>query len=683
MTTFTITCPPTVGTFGSSRTGNTTISETATLDIELEASGFRTTNEKQSFQTLSNSDVFFTLQRTAEGGGAFSLNEQLEDLGTSSAVGTTQVTRSWNGAATTSQSNFSTTTFGSADIVVETTTFFTTSEPTASDTLTFTSIGPSYITSATGQNIFTTSASSFSTTAPQTTSSTRTTQQNSTFTTSTATTFQTGTLVSTTQRRAINTVTVSIPRTTVTPTSAVSTSASSFSTTRLTTTTQSHNITRWRINEGQSGTGAAFRVATVVLLDTSEAFYSLTKTVDGYEFVSDVASLDTGATEYTVFPTFETTEGGVFQSTSSSVQASTESYRASSFINTTVTVAGSAATAGFLPAQTITRGQINTLITTASTRTYASTVYTGDTSEITTRLTTLISAQIGSVSYDETAIYFGTQETSWPVAFTSSEEFSTIQNEGFVVDGSAVDTATVSIGRSEGQTAEWEREVSYYAQVFRPAADGTGVRAGGESYREARAALSSISQAALNVGAAGMTVSFPNLTFLTVLGARTAAAPASTTWAYVSNGSAVRVSADAVGLTATTRSGTGTDASQTTTSGSWTTQGDPVKLIPIFPTRRLNPAGVGATGGDLSVTRHAHIYLTSNNSTSGTTSFSEATTSIQPSSAQRTAFSVPVLALTGRHAGQPFASPTSAFLPYFTTQRNITSIASNPPGALL
>jgi hypothetical protein len=288
------------------------------------------------------------------------------------------------------------------------------------------------------------------------------------------------------------------------------------------------------------------------------------------------------------------------------------------------------------------------------------------------------------VSYDETAIYFGTQETSWPVAFTSSEEFSTTEIEGSEDDDtSGVDALTRSFGRSEGQTAEWEREVSYYAQIFRPTADGTGVRAGGESYREARAALGSISQAALNVGAAGMTVSFSDLTFLTVLGARTAAAPASTTWAYVSNSSTVRVSADAVGLTATTRSGTGTDASQTTTSGSWTTQGEPVKLIPAFPARRLNPGGVGATGADLSVTRHAHIYLTSNNSTSGTTSFSEATTSIQPSSAERTAFSVPVLALTGRHTGQPFASPTSAFLPYFTTQRNITSIAANPLGALL
>ena len=214
MTTFTITCPPTVGTFGSSRTGNSTISETASVGTEQQASGFSTSSIAQSFQTLSNSDVLFTLQRTLDGGGAFSLGEQLEDLGTNSVVGTTQVTRSWNGAATTSESEFNTTTFGSADIITET-----------DGTDTYTNFGPSYLTSSTGEAIFTTSASSFSTTASQATSTTRTTQQNSTFTTTRTTNSTTGTLLSS-----------SVPRTTATQTSIVFSSASSFSTTRFTTT---------------------------------------------------------------------------------------------------------------------------------------------------------------------------------------------------------------------------------------------------------------------------------------------------------------------------------------------------------------------------------------------------------------------------------------------------------------
>jgi hypothetical protein len=660
MTTYTITCPPTVGTFGS--TGTTTHSITETLNTnETQLSASESSGNSATNQTLSNSAIFGTTHFSSIWGYAFSLQSLLEDAETRSVQITTLITKSWDGAATTSFSEFGTTTFYSAD----------TGEP--------------YTTSTLGQTLASTSLTSFSSTASQTTSTTRSTQLSSTVTGTLITNSTTGT--------TIVSASATVPRTAATQTSVVFSSAVSFSTTRATTTTRSHSVTRWRSNTEQSGDQGTWRIATVVMMDTSEAFYSLTKTVDGYEFVTDIASLSTGATEFTVFPTFETTEGMVFQTSSgeydeeleqttgtigteSSVQTSSETYRAAQPVNTTITVA----TVGLLPPQTATR-TILTVGTLSATTNYESTVYTGDTTEISTMRAGLISAQIGNVTYSEPALYFTTQQTTWPVAFTSSGTFS----ETGILEGQTSFTSEGGVG----QSAAWQREISYYAAA-RPLinqnifiGDSTGMRAVGASYQQARAPLSSVSQAALRVGAEGMTVSLPNLTFLTGLGARTAMAVLSTTWNYVSNSSTVRVSAGADGLSATSQAGTGTNTSTTTTSGSWTTQGDPVTVADVIPVRRINAGGRGATGGNLTVTQDANIYLTSNNSASGTTSFSSAFTSEKPLSEGRAAISNALLCATGRHAGEPFATPTSLFLPYFTTQRNMTSFPTDPVGAIL
>ena len=617
MTTYTVSVAPTVATYGFTYTATTSESYTRNVGGDQTELTYRLSsisNKTTNIFSNANTEESTNLTRTYE--DAFSIQGILENKSTISSVFSTRATLSWNGAYTTAA-----------------TTRATTTENTN--------------TPQSGENIESVSATSFTQSGSKTTSTTATTLSQSTYTSQSNVSTVTGSLSG------------EILTTASTQTTVKTTASETYQTNRVTTTTQSESVTFWRTNSGESGNRGTYQSATVVCLDTNEVAYSLTSAASSLHFISEIASRQSGQTVFTFYPAIETASGVVANSTDSSVSEFSLTYSASSVMQTTITVGSSIPRR--LPAQTQTR-LWTTVTTSQDAFTYSSFSYTGDTTTTHVYSQTLVAAEFNGVEYQEPRPYLTTVATSRPVEITGSGSTATT-----IVSEDGPVSETTESASAYAESISWQRSETAGAKLMQYTFDDgqtTQLQAVGASYKEAWAAPSAADSAALIVGASGLTVSGP--VALTANGARTADVILGS-WSYVSAASSITASADAVGISATTRTNT-SEAAQTT-SGSWTTQNAPVIVATWFPPKRINPGGKGATGGGLSVTKDGMTYLTSRAGSSGTISFSRPTASQQATNAQRTAFSLPILASRGDSR-------------YFTTARNFTALPVDPVGAL-
>lgn len=621
MTTFTITCPPTVaaatGVTSSSNSGNWaalyTVEGSAgpvtAGDVVGQGSGEiyfseRTDTDSNLFSLYENYNTYSISYSSANDitGG------DVDDYPTTVDVETTQgATFSFDGART----------IGSTDSNGQTQTIFTASQTTSSRTTT------------------TQTATVYQTTLTETTN----------VTTRSGTTIQTGTM------------TAPEPRTTVTQTQGFTTKAANLATTRITTTTEQDTFNRWRTGAGGPTHRGTFQSATVVLLETSnlgnlrpELAWIVTQRPT-FTATSTAAAQQQGTTQFTVFPSFVPTAGFIEQatydtdieqftfSTSSEVILTPTTYKTTTQTANTITVASQ-----FTALPSPLNQQVGTTI---STQNWFSTIQEsrftgGDTSTTTVFSTTTHQGSIGAITWNATHRRSITARTSFILvtAGTKTEGFGAIWPEQFEqefddvaeTDTQLSDIETVSGAAGATTTATFSRPVSVVAQLTAPTAAQNQC---GSSLSFAVAAASNLTLAAQQIGAAGISVTFPPL----VQGARTARVPLGS-WRYVTGGSAgttISASAGPASLSVTSASGPTSDITTSSTEGPWTLAGAAVSRANLPGGQRINLGGVAPTAAATAF-YDAGIFATSDKNGSGTLEVSEARTEIIDPTDERTAY---------------------------------------------
>lgn len=500
--------------------------------------------------------------------------------------------------------------------------------------------------------------SSFQDTSSKTTTTQTNTVYLTTFRETTNVTTRSGTTVQT------GTMTAPDPRTTVTQTQGFTTKTDNLSTTRITTTTQQDNFGKWRTGSGGATHRGTFQSATVVCLETSnlgnlrpELAWVVTQRPAFTATSSGVVQQQT-TTQFTVFPSFVPTAGHVEQgthtdyegftfSTSSEVIETPTTYKTTTSTANTLTVA-SQFTALPSPLSEQSAGSNATTITTQDWfSTIHKALYTGgDTSTTTIFSTTTHQGRIGNVTWNETHRRSTTALTNFDLltAYTFSQTTTLdVQTNGYSYTG----------GNSETKTLTFSRPVPVLADIHAPFATQNQC---GSSLSFAVAAASNATSVAQEMGAVGVSVRGPSLVDI----ARTARAPLGS-WAYVTAGTSISASAGPASLSVT--SAFGNPITTESTEGAWTLAGDAVSRANLPFGHRINLGGTPPTG-TATAFYDAGIFSTSNSNASGTIEVMEARTEIIDSTAARTAY----LRATGVFIGGEQR--------YNTTRRNITQTIS-------
>jgi len=510
-------------------------------------------------------------------------------------------------------------------------------------------------------------------------------------TSSQTTTTQSATIYQTTFTQTINTTTVtgklveigeeqSIPSTTVTQTAGLTTQAGELSTTRLVTTTQEDTFNRWRASEGGATHRGLFHEATAVYLETSnlgnllpELGWVITTRPEYTNTLPAVASFPE-TSNFTVFPFFVTAGGAVIDETDivSSEELQTQTTYKTTLQSQTELTVGAEGPLNASPAQLppLTRTlQASTRNTEEYFSTIAEFAYTGGETSITTIQTTKThEGRIGAVTWNATHSVSTTAQTSFEVltSKTDSAEFGAIYNDRFLEEfenatqeGLALEGVEFSEIATQGgefystADANFQRKVTQGAGQYLFAATQNQA---GSSLSFAFAAPSALNVPARLVGAQGITVQDP----LYVAAARTALTPLGS-WSYIDSGASVAVSADGAGLSATTTSGPTSSLVTQSTSGAWTVEGAAISRADLGDGMALNMGGVPATGDSLTAFYAGGIFSTTNSAGSGTTEASEALTS-----------------LVGADNRTAYLPASNVFIAgdqrYGTSKRNITAI---------
>jgi hypothetical protein len=503
-------------------------------------------------------------------------------------------------------------------------------------------------------------------TAEQTTSSQTTTTQTDTvyqtsFTDTTNVTTRTGTLVQT------GTMTAPEPRTTATQTQGFTTRTAALSTTRVTTTTQEDTFNRWRTGEGGGTHRGVFQSATVVVLETSnlgtirpEIGWVVTNRPD-FTLTSSSVVEEQALTQFTVFPSFQTTAGHVEQGTylddtvgfTFSI-SSEELETPTTYTQTTVTGATISAAIVFSSIPSPLNQQIGTTRTTQS---WDSTILEprftgGDTSTTTAFSTTTHQGRIGTVTWNDTHRRTTTLLTSF--AFETAYTLTSSGEFGFDEDNVRTAIATGQSGYTETKTVTFERPIGIAASIDAPFISQNQC---GSSLSFAVAVASNVSEAAQLLAAGGVSVRSPLLTNV----ALTARAPLGS-WTYVTAGTSVTASAGPSGLSATSASGPTSSIVTESTEGAWELGGAAISRANLPFADRINLGGTPPTGSATAF-YNAGVFSTTDSEGSGTIEVTEASTEIINPEAPRTAY----LPATG-----VFISATDQR--YNTSHRNISAI---------
>jgi hypothetical protein len=638
MTTFTITCPPTV----AAKTTYQSFLRTESSSLFLEISGAIDDGSGTVDSTFSRSQI------TDSASNVYSTQFDLylltaygippgDDLGATIFVnaGNTQsasaeATFSWDGART----------------IADTYLFSNTIEREDPEVI-----------DRQGQTVWTAEE----TTSSQTTTTQTATVYQTSFTDTTNVTTRTGTLVQT------GTMTAPEPRTTATQTQGFTTRTSALSTTRVTTTTQQDTFNRWRTGEGGGTHRGVFQSATVVVLETSnlgtirpEIAWVVTNRPNFTLTSSSVVEEQT-LTQFTVFPSFQTTAGHVEQGTylNDSVgftfSTSSEEIETPNTYTTTVATGATISVASlFTSIPSPTNQQIGT---TLSTQNWSSTIreprYTGgDTSTTTSFSGTTHQGRIGTVTWNATHRQSTTLLSSFAFetayTLTSSGEFDDVGQVIFGADG------TGQSGYSETKTITFERPISIAASIDAPFITQNQC---GSSLSFAVAAASNVTEAAQSLAAGGVSVRSPRLTNA----ALTARAPLGS-WTYVTAGTSVTASAGPSGLSATSASGPTSSIVTQSTEGAWQLGGEAISRANLEFGQRINLGGTPPTG-TATAFYNAGVFSTTDTAGSGTIEVTEARTESIAANAQRTAY-VPATGVFISAGAQR----------YSTTRRNLTAL---------
>jgi hypothetical protein len=611
MTTFTITCPPTVAgtTLSTSATGSGDWAALYTVGENVIIGDVQGAGADSSFlvsRTDAQSNSVTEIQSFASYTIGYSTldGDVADDYPSQSTAEATQISSfSWDGGRTINVTAKETRSLGDFS-------------PPAGETITGT-----------------TWTAAVSTSSQATTTDTEAVFQ-TTFTTEIQVTTRTGTLIS-----------ESIPSTTQTLVPATTSSQSNYTTTRIRTTTQQDNYSVWRSATGAASHRGTFQSATVVCLDTSEVAYVVTSRPAYTATLTAAASFPT-ATQFTVLPSFVPTAGIVIDATdttSSEEPQTATTYKTTSQTATTLTVGtenffgGSSAQ---LPVLTRTLAA-----TTRTIQDYFSTIressYTGgDISTTTRQTTTTHQGRIGTLTWNATHTESATAQTTFPFSTskTESAEFGGIYPQRFEEEfDDLTDETDVQLSdiKTENGQRDFTTAVTFnraISQVAGPLTIAATQNQAGSSLSHAFAAASALATPAQIVGAAGVTAKRPIYTFA----ARTARAPLGA-WSYLDGTSSVSASADAAGLSVTTTSGPTTSLITESTSGSWTVGGAAVSRADVGAGMAINMGGVPATGDSLTALYAGGIFSTTDSAGSGTIEVSEASTALVEST-NRTAY---------------------------------------------
>jgi len=497
-------------------------------------------------------------------------------------------------------------------------------------------------------------------TAEATTSSQTTTTQTDTvyqtsFSGTTNSTARTGTLVQT------GTMTALGPRTTVTQTQGFTTRTAALSTTRVTTTTQQDTFNRWRTSEGGGTHRGTFQSATVVVLETSnlgnlrpEIAWVVTNRPD-FTLTSPAVIEQQAVTQFTVFPSFSTTQGHVEQGTYLNADVGFTFSTSVGEIETPTTYTTTAATGATISVASLFTSipsplnqQIGTTLTTQS---WGSTIreprYTGgDISTTTSFSATTHQNRIGTVTWNATHRQSTTVRTSF--AFLTAGSSSTSTSD--IDDGGD----SFSVSQSETKTVTFERPITIAASIDAPFISQNQC---GSSLSFAVAAASNVSEAAQSLAAGGVSVRSPRL----VAAARTARAPLGS-WTYVTASVSVTASAGPSGLSATSASGPSSSIVTESAEGAWQLGGTAISRANLSGGQRINLGGTPPTGAATAF-YDAGVFSTTGAAGSGTIEVTEARTDSIDTSAQRTAY-VPATGVFISAGAQR----------YSTTRRNLTAL---------
>jgi hypothetical protein len=641
MTTFTITCPPTVAgtTFASTRFFSESESAVEETDGSFATYSF---TEAQTFIRLtdSQSNIIVTQQGSQANTAFFP-----EDPGGGNQFfwtdlnitdGELKETQSWDGARTLVANTSIGRTFNDGEAQVNddelNTTIIWTSEATTSSQTTTTQTATVYQTS---------------------------------FTDTTNVTTRTGTLVQT------GTMTAPEPRTTATQTQGFTTRTAALSTTRVTTTTQQDTFSQWQSPEGGGTHRGTFQSATVVVLETSnlgiirpEIAWVVTNRPN-FTLTSSSVVEEQSLTQFTVFPSFQTTAGHVEQgtylddtvgftfSTSSEEIETPTTYTTTVATGTTIFVASL-----FTSIPSPTNQQIGTTLTTQSWGSaIRETRYTGgDTSTTTFFSGTTHQGRIGTVTWNATHRRSTTAQTSFTFETAKTETFST--QFANVTQEFGIPLIDRENGYSVTETITFERPISIAAVIDAPFITQNQC---GSSLSFAVAAASNVSEAAQSLAAGGVSVRSPRL----VDAARTARAVLGT-WRYVTGFGAtattVTASAGPTGLSATSASGPSSSIVTESTEGAWQLGGEAISRANLEFGQRINLGGTPPTG-TATAFYNAGVFSTSDAEGRGTIEVTEARTESIDAGAARTAY-VPATGVFISAAAER----------YSTTRRNITAL---------
>jgi hypothetical protein len=638
MTTFTISCPPTVAAKTTYQSFLRTLSSSQFLTISgaiADGTGTIDSTFSESLITDSDSNVYST-RFDVKYDSRFGIPAG-DDLG---------ATRFANGGITRSFSGEATFSWDGARTVAD-----TVSDSETDDDEDYGGIASQ------GQTVWTAEE----TTSSQTTTTQTATVYQTSFTDTTNVTTRTGTIVQT------GTMTAPEPRTTATQTEGFTTFTEELETTRVTTTTQQDTFNRWRTGEGGGTHRGVFQSATVVVLETSnlgtirpEIAWVVTNRPDFTLTSSSVVEEQT-LTQFTVFPSFQATAGHVEQGTylddtvGFTFSTSVEEIETPTTYTTTV---GTGATISVASLFTSIPSPLNQQIgTTLTTQSWSSAIretrYTGgDTSTTTSFSGTTHQNRIGTVTWNAThrqsttVLSSFTFETAYTL--TSSGEF------GFDEDNVRTEVATGQSGYTETKTVTFERPISVAASIDAPFISQNQC---GSSLSFAVAAASNVSEAAQSLAAGGVSVRSPRLTNV----ALTARAPLGS-WTYVTSGTSVTASAGPSGLSATSASGPSSSIVTESTEGEWQLGGTAISRANLSGGQRINLGGTPPTG-TATAFYNAGVFSTTGAAGSGTIEITEARTDSIDTSAQRTAY-VPA-------TGVFISAGTER---YSTTRRNLTAL---------
>jgi hypothetical protein len=245
-------------------------------------------------------------------------------------------------------------------------------------------------------------------------------------------------------------------------------------------------------------------VATVVVLSMSEAGYLTQDTeFEGYSAKMSEAFLSQSIGQFTVYPSIRTFEGGTTSAETSSEETTDTTLLTVLTDSTTTTDVGIYPNTLLFPTPTESR---NALVKTTNTieQTLSTQAFTASTEETTLFTTTIHSAELGSITWQQSHfLTTETQATIPVVAFVSADDGSTATTETY----ENLFTTQVTTAYSVRRTLEYER-VQPFAATFNNFATNAQSTAAG-SFNTAVAAISA-SESGLQISlGGGMTVAAP------------------------------------------------------------------------------------------------------------------------------------------------------------------------------